>query len=269
MIFLAVSGAMFVMVALLINGRQARTEFQQAVGDFVSNLRDTANDVSTGFASYDPNGCVVTTTHRVTDNRTDPNPGEQRCIFIGKVMQFAPNGDASKFQTYGVVGNQYDFATGLSPSSIATARPTALAPGTGASAPNANHSQLEDIPYQATVTSVSYNNGAANQQIGAFGFFTTFQSIYSPATNSLNSGAIHVDTYPIVSTPTLGLNASTTSAVDAINRTTSYGTVNPSRGITICLRSAGGNQTATVKLGGTAGDFNVSSTIHNGGVTCP
>lgn len=270
MIFLAVSGAMFVMVVLLVNGKQGRTEFQQAVGDFVSSLRDVANDVSTGYASYNANGCAVTTTHRVTDSRIDPNPGEQRCIFIGKVLQFAPSGsNGAKYQVYGVVGNQFDPATGQTPSSIATAHPTALAPGAGASASNTNHSQISDIAYNATVTSVTYNNGAGNQAIGAFGFFTTFQSIYNLSNNALNSGAIHVDTYPIVSSPAVGLNASSTAAVTAINNTGSYGVINPSQGITICLTSASSNQVAAVKIGGTSGEFNVSSTISNGGTACP
>ncbi len=49
MIFLAVSSLMFISAMILINGRQSRAEFIQAVRVFEANLRDVANDVSTGY----------------------------------------------------------------------------------------------------------------------------------------------------------------------------------------------------------------------------
>jgi type II secretory pathway pseudopilin PulG len=150
LIFLAVSSVMFVSVMLLVNGQQQRTEFVQAVRTFESEMQDIANDVSTGNSAYPfPAGqsCKINGGGNLIIDNSSP-AGQQRCIFIGRVLQFVPQGtNPQTYNTYTVVGKQRLSVGGKEVSSLAEAKPIALVPGTG---PNVSGTALSN-----TTTSVA------------------------------------------------------------------------------------------------------------------
>lgn len=105
LIFLAVSGALLVSAGVVINGRQERTRFAQAVDDVGLTLQDYFNDVSTGyypnnnnlFCSSELGGLTLQTMGSLG---TGTNA---QCVFSGKLFNF-PTGTAG-YTAYTVVSN--------------------------------------------------------------------------------------------------------------------------------------------------------------------
>lgn len=113
---LAVSSSMFVMASLLIAGKQERTQFAQAMRDTDSRIVDIANDVSTGYFPND--GSLRCVSGVGSLNITSVPPGSQPagtnedCIFIGKVLQFAPDNDRTALNIHTVLGRREMNASG-------------------------------------------------------------------------------------------------------------------------------------------------------------
>jgi hypothetical protein len=250
MIFLAVSGAMIVAVMLLISGQQGRTQFSQTVRIFESQVQDIANDVSTGFASYDfgtGNACYIDG----TGVRFGPSvpAGAQRCIFIGRAIQFAPDGDNKKITIYTIVGRQRN-NSGQEVTSLAAASPLTL-----------QIKETRDIGADITIDRLRCNSCSPGD-IGMASFFTTFQQYNSGA---LGSGDANVDLVPVRNTALGQAEAAARTAIATASNLTS---INPPSGITACLRSGGSNQYALIRIGGTqGGSLTVTSEINAG--ACP
>lgn len=270
LIFLAVSAAMFVSVMLLVNGQQQRTEFVQAVRTFESEMQDIANDVSTGFAAYPfspGQSCKVNGSGAVTIDASAVG-SQQRCIFVGRAIQFMPAGATGQtYKIYSIVGKQRVSAGGREVASLAEAAPVALAPGTGPRSGIPDLSQTKSLGGAARIGKVSYQQGATTTTVGAFGFFTTFQT-YTGSTISASS--IHVDTAPVAGT---ALSQSTSSVVDRIAAHTGASPtltpLNPGGGVTVCLLSNATNQYALIRLGGNStGNLAVTTSIETGNA-CP
>lgn len=107
LIFLAVSGAILISTLGLVNGRQEKTRFQQAVSETDQILQDIFNDVSTGFYPSSSNiscstdlstGKIITITG--LDSEQGTNTG---CVFIGKFIDFGIN--SSIMNIYTMVGS--------------------------------------------------------------------------------------------------------------------------------------------------------------------
>jgi type II secretory pathway pseudopilin PulG len=269
LIFLAVSAAMFVSVMVLVSGQQQRTEFTQAVRTFEATMQDIANDVSTGFAAYPFNPgdtCKVTGGGAVVINSA-PVGGQQRCIFIGRVVQFAPSGaDNQTYRLSTVVGRQRVSAGGREVTSLTEATPVALTPGTGPRASVPNLSQSNSLSGSARVGRVTSRQGAVTSDIGSFGFFTTFQTYSSAGT--ISSGSSRVDVAPVTGTSLSQSSAAMADRIAAHAGTPTLTPLNPNGGITVCLLSNGSNQHALIRIGGTTGNLTVTSSIETGS-TCP
>lgn len=265
LIFLAVSGMMVISAVLLVSGQQGKTEFAQTVQDFSSQLQDISNDVSTGYSAFpfDSDRCRIVGAGGRHIVHADPTGGDDTCIFIGRVLQFVPDG----YRTISVVGQRTD-SSGKEVTNLATAGPLALAPGSGPSGSVGNYSQSRNIGPSATIQRVTYND-AASHDIAAFGFFSTFQQ-YSGAV--LASGSLGVDVVALNGL-TLSPAATLAQAVDVINGYPADYVANPKNGFVVCLRSNASNQIAYVSVGGTdaakglnTGRLTVSSRIQNGSV---
>ena len=109
LIFLAVSGAILISTLGLVNGRQEKTRFQQAVSETDQILQDIFNDVSTGFYPSSGNiscstdlatGKMITITAAATYVEQGTNTG---CVFIGKFIDFGTN--SSTMNIYTMVGS--------------------------------------------------------------------------------------------------------------------------------------------------------------------
>ncbi len=108
MIFLLISSALLGSVTLMLSGRQERIRFTNSVNSFDQALKDTLNDVSTGFYPTNENfKCRVTgpvgsesITFPVGAAAAGTNNG---CLFLGRATQLDPG---TNFDTFTVVGAQ-------------------------------------------------------------------------------------------------------------------------------------------------------------------
>lgn len=254
MIFLAVSGALFLSAMILVNGQQRKAEFYQGVNEVAAMLQDASNDVATGYASFPfASGSCWTNGSTIQVQATQPG-GYHRCIYIGKVLQFSPGGATDRYRLYSIVGRQYQ-PSGLEVTSLATAQPLALAPGSAVNASGPNYSKEVPLGNGLTIGWVRYNTTV---NVGSFGFFSTF-AVYG-SNGMVASNSTVSNTVPVVSS---SLGESTTSLVDRVHNPANLSVVNPS--VTVCLNSGGTNQRARLTFGGTGnGASTVSKTIENG-----
>jgi hypothetical protein len=279
MIFLAVTGALLVSAMFLVAGQQSKTEFAQAVREFESQVRDIINDVSVGF--YPTNGRVkceprmplgsgVVMSEVPTEQGT--NAG---CTFVGRVIQFAPQGSQGRvMRVYTIAGQR------LSPSpppnsvlrevtSLEDAEPRPIARGSGGS--DTTPDFYEDMYLgPVRIGKVSYTHGALTETMGGIGIFTTFRG-YSG--NSLGSGSTSADLGPLSNVGgSTSLDQDPQQFVDrVINKLRNpafKNTMNPSGGVTICILSEGTTQYALLKIGGESRSLTTELTI-SGGSVCP
>lgn len=110
MIVLAVSSALFISVAAAMSGQQAKAEYTQALRDIETKLGDVANDVRTGYFPNRGNGeihqCVLSgdaPSFTPTIVRQGESP---ECIFVGKAVQFEPQGESGSIKIHTLVGRR-------------------------------------------------------------------------------------------------------------------------------------------------------------------
>ncbi|PID32152.1 hypothetical protein CR970_02110 [Candidatus Saccharibacteria bacterium] len=267
MIFLIVSGAMLIMATAILSGQQRKTEFSQAVRDMDSAMQDVANDVTTGFAGYNfdtGSTCSFNAAGKIIMKVGGPDASPlNRCVYIGKVVQFTPNG----YRVFPVVGHQATSVGGATADvvSLTEAVPHALAP---ASAPDDTIPDMSfpvDLRY-ADVEAVTYNDGV-DKTTYAVGFFTDFQGSAVNAVQSTGSGVQVIAFNP----GAIQQDTSVTGVADAIQDLTNYEAINPSGGVTICVRSQGSDQIGYINIGtgaasgAGAGRLGVTSKIQTGG----
>jgi hypothetical protein len=288
LIFLAVSGAMFVAAMIFLGGQQARTEFHQAVHDFETNLESTANDVNNGYYSdlstngnpltcKAPGGNIV-----ITDPAdVDTQGTNQDCTFIGKGIQFGPKPNGSEFpddppketfNTITLVGKRLA-ASGKVAQSLAESgvKATVQVPGPGG---NANSYQNNLLGYGASISCVFYFGSsvtlnaakpcatAGANYIDTIAFVTTF---VGASGGGLNSGSTQVDL--VVPTAAATPPRLLKDAAETLNTfvTAADIVVNPPSGVYVCIQSGGTRQFGLIKLGGNNSQFSTSSTITSGG----
>lgn len=272
LVFLAVSTALFAMVALFIAGRQARAEFTYGVQEFSTRMADVMNDVSTGY--YDNIGTFacnagVSGAPVIDGTSTRPLGENTGCIFIGRVIQFDPDEPSLNmpedqgYNVFSVVG-----------------RRVVAVPGAGnkrRDSQNFNDSYTvplydpgrvrpnnEIIPNGIRINWLRYatvENGALTTNVGAVGLFTNFGF-----NSTLNQASIrNVQVIPI---PGSGLDQTTSQAAGYIeNIRTAYnaGTLPvPRGGVVACLSSPNNQLFARITFGGNlrqqANDIEITGT---------
>ena len=243
MIFLAISGFMFIIAAGFVSGKQAKSEFRQGMNDINSQIQQTIEDVSNGF--YPSNGdfgCEAVgpgtpSFPASVANETGTNKG---CTFIGKVVQFGVDSPTSpKYNIYSVIGRQFqaDSESYLPPTNFVEAKPVAM---TGASG-SKDLTQTSTLKWGLEVDEM-YNHTRATP-IGAVGFFSGFASTTN---TNLDSGAAAVTAIPI---PNSQLGQGTTD-IDGQITSLSDGTavIDTDPEITICFKGAS-NQYGRLTIG--------------------
>lgn len=250
LIFLAVSAAIFFSAMQLIGGQQGKAQFVSAVRDFETKLTDIANDVSTGyyqgdssFNCYDSGGGVLK-----FDGAAQTQGSNEPCIFVGTVIKLADGNsedDRTKFTQFAMAGLRTDSLTGQAPTTLKAAQPQVI------SVPSTYAPQT--VGYGASIQCVDLGPKctAANSVLyGAVGFFTRFMG-----TSPSGGTSIQTDVLPYMAVP---LNTAATSQVGNISYpTTNYTAgLNPSNGITICLKSGTSSQYALIHIGGSQGGGN-------------
>ncbi len=177
MIFLAVSGLIFVSALTLMSGKQNRTEFSTGIDQLTSKLQSILGNVANGYyatgmqnfsCTANPSSNTKPTLSQAVVNDRGTNKG---CIFLGEVLQFDPqinNPDGQYYISYPVVGNEFVVGATSPPPDVTTlaeAQPLAVAPAaTGGSLDtydsNVDESQKFLLPYGLTISSMCYFNDA-------------------------------------------------------------------------------------------------------------
>lgn len=256
MIFLAVSGLMFVVAASFISGKQAKAELNQGINGANSSVQQVINDVSNG--TYDSQGNFACQSS--ASGLSFPSPGvpqgtngglnQAGCVFLGKVIEFG-NGPANTvYEVYTVAGSQY--AGG----------------GTGPATPTSYAEALPKVVDQLTTSNnllsgmtVTSAHASSCGGVSAIGFFGSFSN-YNGTTN--NGSAQTVNVVPFCGSTTDPV--STTQG--KINNSSNYN-VATNVDITVCFDGGTGNY-AALTIGGSSGQRlttsqQVSTDPHVGG----
>jgi type II secretory pathway pseudopilin PulG len=249
MIFVAVSLALFVSAMMLVGGRQHKTEFQTGVNELVGQLQSIANDVSTGNYERPSEGsCSLDPLTDAPMFGTVGSPGKSiDCIFIGRAVQFAPEGNANEYNVFSVVGRRQ-----ISPSvgvpkreiqSLAEANPRVFAPST-VRIPGGLELKYIDAPSITGPALVA--------------FYTNFAQAGPSGGTDIESGARNARVIPIPGT-NMGDPLSTASGL-----LENYDLEIPGQ-VVLCVEHGGAGMHALVRIGGPDGSATVNTRIQEGG----
>ncbi len=249
LIFLAVSGVLFVSAMTLISGQQAKTEFSTTVRDFESNLIDIANDIASGYYQSSgslPECSTISGEPNIPSSGTAKDLGTNRdCILVGRVIK-PTNTSAENYDIYSLVGRR----TSDGVKDVATldqAKPRLITQlGT--------HS-TKLIGFGASIQCISLNGAPCSDNKSALGFFSNLsKGLTNTASNQSGTGINAVlYAYPLA-------DFSESTLQTKITGTTSYGT--PLTKAMICLKSGTSNQYAQLTIGlDTTSNLSIKSQI--------
>jgi type II secretory pathway pseudopilin PulG len=250
MIFLAVSGFMFVIAATLIQGKQQKTEFRQSMNASSAQIQGVINDVNNGFF---PSNAGFSCTSDDTGNMpvlgppvtgSDSQGTKKGCVFMGKVMMFGGYPDAGRgYSLFTMAGRQYkgSMNAAVIPSSFAEAKPRAV---TGS--PDFELTEHDKLEGGTKLTKVF--SGASTNTLDGIGFYTSFGSYDSGGT--LQSGSQDVIVVAIPGSGNFDPDTAHMATEAQGNSIDSNVLANPD--ITMCFYG-GNDQYATIVLGGPGG----------------
>ena len=259
MIVLAVTGALFISAAVAISGRTNKTQFQQAINDVVTSLRQNINSTSIGYYPNTSNfTCKNSSNTMNIISGTNKQGTNNDCIFLGKATQFGVTGtDPEQYVTYPIAALRQDSA-GDQVHDFNSAKAAAIYPSSAqSSAPD--DSSADRLMYGLTVSKMYYNGNTANS-IGAFAIISDVTT-YSYSNSKLQSGSQQLMLVPITGS---SLNDTKGNAVNKINAALQSPSAATS-GIQICFDSGSTDQSGLVTIGGSGGQqLTVTLQIKNG-----
>lgn len=280
MIFLTVSGILFISAVALIGGQQDKTEFFDAIHDTFSQLQALSDNVQVGqFTTPSNFTCTADSAGDaplITSGGTTIEGGHLGCILIGQFIQFSPGGNKNQYAIYTVIGRQYQGATGSQPvTSINMAKPTVLT----------SNVQTVTLPEGLTVGSISYTDPsqAGKQYTSLVGFMSSFAPLQA-SSPILQSGSQTVDLVPLpvignnsnfftlylYITPSATVNDINGMSVNSSNQVftgsvpTANTVLNPQGGVSVCFTSATTNEVGIVNIGTNDNPTGMQLTISNG-----
>ncbi len=110
LIVLAVTGSLFVMAALTINGRQNKTDFQVGVRGLKQQIQQIVNETVSG---YYPNNtdfsCQAGAGNnvKITDSSSNTQGSNSECVFGGKALALSVQ-NPTKYTVYSMAGRRLD-----------------------------------------------------------------------------------------------------------------------------------------------------------------
>jgi prepilin-type N-terminal cleavage/methylation domain-containing protein len=273
MIVLAISGALFVATAILINGKQNQAGFNEAVQQVQSQIQQAMNEVASGYFPSSANfQCTAGNGGPVSLSSIAPNGQGTNagCIFAGKVLQFQVQGTSpERFAVYTIAAAQKD-STGKEVTSLPAAAPKLVAPGT-ASPPGYPDLTTTKVLQNGLATTpppgsghsrMWYNNGAADITVGAVAFIPSFAQYSS---GNITSGSQQMDVVPVTAT---SLGMTKPAGVDAVNTNLATSILDPSNGVSICFATGGTNESGLIVIGGDSHPLSVTLKVMDGTTTC-
>ncbi len=254
MIVLAVTGALFVIIAATLSGRQNAAEFTHAIQSIQSQIQQVIDQSAEGFFP-DQNVSCSAGAGTLLFAAGGAQGANEPCVFLGKVIQFGVHGtNPEQYQIYTIGGLRAATAGAGSP--FQNANPTVVAVGGN----YAGYSSARPLEYGLTVAWVrsDLNSGCtvASCSIGAVGFLMEPGDFGS--SSGYNSGAQQVDLVPIRTT---NINQTLQQVVTGIESSSAgagglrdpnlgaSAPINPSSGVQICFVSAGTNQSGLITIG--------------------
>jgi len=253
MIVLVVTAALFAAVAALLSGKQATTEFNQAVRDYESKVQSVASQVAAGFyttGSFNCNG--DNTGNPVTFSRTVPinaAGANISCLFMGKMM----TAGTTSSDIFTMAGRQYKTSTTSGDVvTIDDAKPVAVYD------PGNSVDVTESFTYKfgLTIKNVYTING--NVSTGGFGFLIELGG--GTAAGSPVTGSRGVLLYSLA-------NNSAPNVADRGTNAARFGVVAnlalAPGGIRICLTD-GGTHKAEITVGANGSQTSTEVTIDAG-----
>lgn len=233
MIFLAVSGALFLSTMLLMGGQQRKTQFATTVRDFDTKLQSVISNVATGYY-YNSTGnttCDISSGFPVVTSGGTTGQGQASdCTFIGQVI--VPS--ATGITIYSTAGLRRAGTPARDVARISEARPTLIT----ATAENYNLDNGVRILSMKRLP-------APTQDFNALATFTTFNPYSS---SGLTSGSSRSDIYAIRPADPAGIQAALAAdpPSDLTTPNPNSYDLNPPDGVQICL--IGGEQRAKIIL---------------------
>lgn len=255
LIVLAVTGALFAAVAVTLSGRQARTQFTQAVQEVESQISQIIGDVGVG---YYPDSTKFTCSAALTGPAITAGSTEQGankgCIFLGKAIQFnVGNKTDQEFKVHTIAGLQRNTA-GEEVTSYSEAKPKAVSPP---GAPDA--SVTEPLLYGLSISKATYGN--SDTPVGTIAFVN---SLASYSSGSIVSGSQQVKVIPVRGS---NLGQSQEQGATAINNELATSDVDPEGGIKLCFVSGASDQSGLITIGSKGRQLSVTLSI-KGNRTC-
>lgn len=172
LIVLAVTGLLFAGAALMINGRQNRTEFTTAINNLQQQLQQIINQTASGYYPNSGNFSCTPGTPPSIKSGSNARGTNNGCIFLGSVIYFGPGQASNQFTVYPIAGNRVDGAL-HSVTTIPAAWPVAVAPGssTNQTAPSAatTYTMENGLSYVWGPNPVNLNNPLGMGAISSLG----------------------------------------------------------------------------------------------------
>jgi type II secretory pathway pseudopilin PulG len=261
MIFLAVSGFMFITAAAFVSGKQATAEFRQSMNQMNSNMAQIINDVSNGVypsnnsvsCTANASGGAPSATEGAAESTTQGSNGS--CVYMGRIIQFGPGTADNTYKVYTVVGRQY---TGAINSEV----PVSFEQAEPAIVEGSISTTTTEIPQGSTLSKVyAPDEDGATRPYYAVGIFNGFGKYRSLL---LNSGAQTALVVPL-GEGVIASGQSEQNIKDILNdpqQIDAYLSKIPNPAITVCLDSGRG-QHGSLSIGSSTGQ-RLSSNIKVG-----
>lgn len=242
LIVLAVTGLLFVSAVLLINGRQARTQFQTSINNLAQQVQQVINETQSGYYTGSNSFSCTSSAGSVTLSAGSAVNGQ--CVFVGKVLQFGTAADPSQLVTYPVVGSKGTNTT------IAATNPVAVYDSaSGVDASSVLNMQYGLTPVGSGGSWGMYYNGVAANQTGAMGFLAgdssgNFASLDASGAG-YSSGSQQVSLYAVKNTQP---DMDKPSMVSAINAHAPLPNLVPATSVSVCVASGSTNQSGRLTV---------------------
>ena len=227
MIVLAVTGFMFLIAAVFINGKEARTSFTEGTHETASDIQNIIEQVSDGKYSDIRIYCSAS---GGTLNTNSSPPGTADCTFLGKFIHFPVVGNSSS--------TNYEVFTLAGARQISGGPPPSLSADLITAITNPELTVQSATPQNLEVKDISVNGVS-----GAYGIGFV-QSLGNAISGTYVSGA---QTVMMVNAP--GLNAGDTSETAAA---ATLNNLQPITSASICITD--GSRYAQIVLGSSNGN---------------
>lgn len=292
MIVLAVSGLLLISAIVLINGRQAKTEFTTGINDELSQIQQIITDTTDGY--YPNNGDISCTGNPgvgvVLKSAATKQGTNSGCIYLGSAIQFGLGSTSPNSSTLGVlpiVGNAYQIVGGVKTPvlTVSGSVPRALYPANGTAAESGVPTDAVEQDYMENGLQIANGNNACGlgagstaavcylpEKIGgswtatgmaAFVVGDNTGNIAAPAAGSgsyLQSGTPQISLYAVAGSSDDKAFMTASSNVHAFSSFPSQG-LDPAKEVLVCVSDYGG--------GGGSGLFTIggsSTATSNGGL---